>query len=251
VVDRARGRTGAAIAVRLTHAGRRGATRPRRHGTDRPLREGRWPLLGPSPIPYTARSDAPRDLFEHAADVRDDFAAAAAMAAEAGFDALLVDASDGYLLASVISPLSNRRDDEHGGGLGARLRWPLEVLDAVRDAWPADRPLGVRLCVDDRRPGGLTIADGVEIVRRLIDRGIDLLDVAAGHTVPVGLAAPDYRRGYLVGHATTVRNETGAVTLVGGAITTVDEANTILAAGRSDLVTLDPWRYRDPSRERS
>lgn len=251
VLDRSRGGTGAAIAGRITHAGPRGATRPRRHGVDRPLRRGSWPLLAPSPLPYTPRSQTPEDLFDRADDVRDDFAEAARLAAQAGFDAIVVDLSEGYLLAAQISPLTNRRDDEHGGALEARLRWPLEVIRAVREVWPGDRPLGVRLNVDDRRSGGLELTDGLEIVRTLLGEGVGLVDVAAGHTVPDGRGAPDYRRGYLVDHAATVRNETGATTCVGGAITTLDEANTILAAGRADLVVVDPWRYRDPIRRGS
>lgn len=154
----------------------------------------------------------PRDLFGRVDDVRDDFADAAARAAAAGFDVLVLEVSDGYLLTSCLPLLTNRRDDAHGAGPEERLRWPLEVLDAVRDRWPDDRPLAVRLNVDDRRPGGLPIDDALAIVRTLRARGVGLFDVVAGHTIPDGTAGPDYRRGFLVEHASTVRNEAQVVT---------------------------------------
>jgi anthraniloyl-CoA monooxygenase len=142
--------------------------------------------------------------------------------------------------------LTNQRDDDQGGDLDARLRWPLEVLAAVRAAWDHERPLAARLNVDDRRPGGLTIADGVTVARVLHEHGVDLVDVVAGHTIPDGTAAPDYRRGFLVEHASTVRNEVGVVTATSGGITTLDEVNTVLGAGRADLVAMDPAGYGDP-----
>jgi anthraniloyl-CoA monooxygenase len=160
---------------------------------------------------------------------------AARRAAEAGVDVLLVDMADGYLLASFLSPLTNPEDAD-------RAAYPLEVLGAVRAAWPARRPLAVRLVADDRFPGGLTAADGVLLARRLAEAGADLIDVAAGHTVPD--AGADYRRLFNVGLADRVRNEAGVAVIVGGHITRLDEVNTILAAGRADLCRLDPGTYR-------
>jgi anthraniloyl-CoA monooxygenase len=167
--------------------------------------------------------------------VRAAHAEAATRAADAGVDVLLLDMSDGYLLASFLSPLSNPDDDDGTG-------FPLEVLGAVRAAWPADRPLAVRLVADDRVPGGLTPADGVALARRLAEAGADLIDVTAGGTVPD--AAADYRRLFNAALADRVRNEAGVTVIAGGHITRLDEINTILAAGRADLCRLDPYKYR-------
>ena len=229
--------TGARLALRLTHAGRRGATMPRGRGLDRPLRSGGWRLLAPAALPYTARSRRPEPMERAARDaVRAAYADAAGRAATAGVDVLLLDMADGYLLASFLSPLANP------GAGDDRAAYPLGVLAAVRAVWPADRPLAVRLVADDRFPGGLTAADGVVLARRLADAGADLVDVAAGHTVPE--AGADYRRLFNAGLADRIRNEAGVAVIVGGHITRLDEVNTILAAGRADLCRLDPSRYR-------
>ena len=227
--------TGSRLALRLTHAGRRGATMPRGRGLDRPLTSGGWRLRGPSPAPYSSRSRRPEPMDDASrASVVAAHGAAAARAAEAGIDVLLLDMADGYLLASFLSPLTNPAPD--------RTRFPLEVLAAVREAWPADRPLAVRLLADDRIPGGLTPADGVALAGTVSAGGADLLDIAAGHTVPG--AAADYRRLFNAGLADRVRNEAGVAVIVGGHITRLDEVNTILAAGRADLCRLDPRTYR-------
>jgi anthraniloyl-CoA monooxygenase len=165
--------------------------------------------------------------------------AAAARAAEAGVDVLLLDMADGYLLASFLSPLTNA--GEGGDEPVDRAAYPLAVLRAVRAAWPADRPLAVRLVADDRRRGGLTPADGVVLARRLVEAGTDLIDVSAGHTVPD--AAADYRPLFNAGLADRVRNEAGVAVIAGGHITRLDEVNTLLAAGRADLCRLDPRTY--------
>jgi anthraniloyl-CoA monooxygenase len=227
---------GAQAGLLLTHAGRRGSTRPRVHGADIPLREGGWPLLAPSPIAYAPRMPLPRAMTaEDMAAVRAGFAAAAAMAAALGFDVLELDMGHGYLLGSFLSPASNRREDEYGAD---RLRFPLEVLDAVRDAWPEERLLAVRLGVMDGTRHGLQLRDGIAIARELTGHGCALVHVVAGQTVPEAPLA-DYRRGFLTPLADRVRAEARVPTLVGGHLTTPDEANTILGAGRADLVLLD------------
>ncbi|HXF57617.1 MAG TPA: hypothetical protein VNO34_08630, partial [Actinomycetota bacterium] len=211
----------------------RGATRPRRAGLDRPLPEP-WPLLAASDVPYAPWTPRPRPMTEaDMAAVRDAFARAAALAAEARFDLLELDLSQGYLLASFLSPLTNRRPDAYGGTLEGRLRYPLEVLRAAREAWPEDRPLAVRLTATDWAPGGLGPDDAVAIARALAEAGCDLVEPVAGQTVWAD--HPDFRRLYLVPLSDRVRNEAGVPTLVGGRITTADEANTVLAAGRADL----------------
>jgi anthraniloyl-CoA monooxygenase len=231
--------TGARLALRLTHAGRRGATSPRARGLDRPLPAGGWRLLAPAALPYTSRSRRPEPMDAASEErVRAAYGDAAARAAEAGVDVLLLDMADGYLLASFLSPLTNER---HGGKDAALAGYPLEVLAAVRAGWPADRPLAVRLVTDDRLAGGLTPADGVAIARRLSDAGADLIDVTAGHTVPG--APADYRRLFNAGLADRIRNEAGVAVVVGGHITRLDEVNTLLAAGRADLCRLDPRTY--------
>jgi anthraniloyl-CoA monooxygenase len=173
--------------------------------------------------------------------VRDDFAAAAGRAAEAGFDLLELDAAQGHLLASFLSPLANRREDELGGSAEARLRYPLEVVEAVRTAWPTHRPLAVRIAVSDAHARGLQPDEAVAAARRLAEAGVDLFHVSAGHVVPE--ARPDYRRGFLTGLSDVLRNEAGVRTLVGGSLLTADDVNTVLAAGRADLCVLDPRVY--------
>ena len=224
--------TGALVGVRLGHAGRRGATRPT-GGVDVPLRDG-WPLLSASPVPYTPFSAVPAEMSEtDMARVRDDFVAAAGRARDAGFDALELDLADGYLLASFLSPLTNRRDDVYGA---EPLRFPLSVVDAVRSAWSG--LLAARLTITDWARRGLTVEHGIEHARALKDHGVDLVHVRAGHTTVT--AQPEYRRGYLTTLSDRVRNEAGVPTLVGGYLTTPDEVNTVVAAGRADLCLFDP-----------
>jgi len=233
---------GSALALRLGHAGRRGATRPRRTGVDRPLPDGGWPLLAASAIPYTPASAVPK-----AADAGDlervtgQFAAGARRAADAGVQVLMCDLAHGYLLGGFLSPLANRRDDELGGSLEGRLRFPLRVLDAVRAAWPDDRPLWAVLTVTDWAPGGLAPEEAVAAARALAAHGCDLIQVTAGQTTAV--TRPDYGRLHLVGWSDMVRNDAGVPTMAGGGLTTADEVNTVLAAGRADLCLLDPRTY--------
>jgi len=226
------------LALRLGHAGRRGSTRPRREGVDRPLRDGSWPLLAASPIPYAPRSPVPKEMDRTDMDqVRERFARSAGMAADAGFDLLELNFAHGYLLGGFISPLSNRRADQFGGSLENRMRFPLEILEAVRSQWPEDRPLVVSLSVTDWARGGLEVDDGVAVAKFLRERGCDLIHVLAGQSTM--RASPEYGRMYLAPYSDRVRNEAGIPTLAGGNVTTRDEVNTILAAGRADLVVLD------------
>jgi anthraniloyl-CoA monooxygenase len=191
-------------------------------------------------LPYSPRARRPEAMDSAAREaVQTVFVDAASRAADAGVDVLLLDMADGYLLASFLSPLTN--PDDAGLGLEHRARYPLEVLAAVRAAWPVGRPLAVRLVCDDRFAGGLTPADGVVLARWLAGAGADLIDVAAGHTVPE--AGADYRRLFNAGLADRIRNEAGVPVIVGGHITRLDEVNTVLAAGRADLCRLDPRPY--------
>ncbi|MFL6269510.1 MAG: FAD-dependent monooxygenase [Actinomycetes bacterium] len=233
---------GSTLALRLGHAGRRGATRPRRHGVDRPLPEGGWPLLAASAIPYIRGGPVPRAMGPDDMErVAGQFAAAARLAADADVPVLLLDLAHGYLLGGFLSPLANRRDDEFGGTLEGRLRFPLRVVDAVRAAWPTDRALWAAVTVTDWAPGGLEPEEAVAVARALATAGCDLLQVTAGQTSAA--TRPDYGRLSLVGWSDLVRNEAGVPTMVGGGLTTADEVNTVLAAGRADLCLLDPRRY--------
>jgi anthraniloyl-CoA monooxygenase len=229
---------GALAGLQLGHAGGRGATRPRSEGVDLPLRAGGWPLLSASAIPYGPLGAVPGAMDEDdMTGTRADFAAAATRAAAAGFDVLELNFAHGYLVASFISPLSNRRDDRYGGSLDARLRYPIEVLEAVRCAWPEERPLAVRLSVSDWARGGVEVEEGIEVARAMAEHGAQLVHVVAGQTVIGG--APRYRRGYLTALSARVRTEARVPTLVGGWLTTPDEVNTIVAAGRGDLCILE------------
>ena len=233
-------RTPAKIALQLGHAGRRGATRPRAtEPPDRPLRAGAWSLVAASPLPYTPWSAAPTELDRAGMDrMRAAFVAAAGLAQAAGVDLLQIGMAQGYLLGGFLSPLSNRRADAYGGDLAARLRFPLEVFDAVRAVWPAEAPLAVALSATDGAPGGFGVEDAVAVARVLREHGCDLITVLAGQTTADAELA--YGRGFLTPLADRVRNEAGIPTLIGGYLTTSNEVNTVLAAGRADLCILDP-----------
>ena len=220
------------VLLQLGHAGRRGACLPRSVGVDLPLPDG-WELVSASPLPYGPYSAVPTELDAPGlAAVREEFVAAAQRAGELGVDILELDFAHGYLLGSFLSPLTNRRGDEYGR---ERLRYPLEVLDAVRAAW--DGPLAVRLSVTDWASGGLAVDDGVAIARALAEHGCDLVHTVAGQTVHDD--RPEYRRGFLTGMGDRVRAEARVPTLVGGHLPTLDDVNTAVGAGRADLCILD------------
>ncbi len=244
LVESVHAHTQAKVAIQLNHAGRRGSTRPRAEGLDRPLREGNWPLLSASPIPYTPYSQVPEEM--HRADmdrVRDDFVLATRRAHEAGFDLVQLNFAHGYLLASFISLLTNHRNDEYGGDLEHRLHFPLEVFDAVRAAWPQDKPIAVTISVSDCIKGGFEVDDGVVVARMFKDHACDIIAIVTGQTTID--SEPAYGRGFLTPFSDRVRNEAGIPTLVGGYLTTSDEVNTILAAGRADLCIMNPPQLND------
>lgn len=238
----------AKIAVQLAHAGRKGATcTPWSGGYDQPLPAGKdWEILAPSALPYLPHSQAPRPMTRADMDtVRDDFVQAARLAIEAGFDMIELHLAHGYLLSTFISPLTNTRTDEYGGSLENRMRFPLEVFDAIRAVWPAEKPMSVRLSAVDWVPeGGLTIADSVAIARMLKAHGCDLIDVSAGQTTAE--ARPQYGRMFQTPFADAIRQEAGIATIAVGAITTADQVNTIVASGRADLCALARPHLADP-----
>ncbi|WP_372622717.1 bifunctional salicylyl-CoA 5-hydroxylase/oxidoreductase [Falsiroseomonas sp.] len=237
IVDFVHRHSAAKICLQLGHAGRKGATKLMWEGIDQPLPEGGWPVISASPIPYLPHSPVPREMTRADMDsVREEFVAAAHRATRCGFDMLELHCAHGYLLASFLSPLTNTRSDEYGGSIGNRLRYPLEVFNAMRAAWPAEKPMSVRISATDWKEGGLCEADCLAIARAFAAAGADLLDVSTGQTVHD--AEPVYGRMFQVPWSDMIRNEGGVATMCVGNITSADQVNTILGAGRADLVAL-------------
>jgi anthraniloyl-CoA monooxygenase len=246
IVDFVHANSAAKFCLQLGHAGRKGATKLMWEGIDEPLDDGGWPLISASPLPYFPHSQVPREMTR--ADMQaviGDFLRAAERGVRAGFDMLELHCAHGYLLASFISPLTNLRADEYGGSLENRLRFPLEVFTALRRVWPADKPMSVRISATDWKDGGLTGDDAVEVARAFAAAGCDLIDVSSGQTVAD--AEPVYGRMFQTPFSDQIRNEAGLATMCVGAITTADQVNTILAAGRADLVALARPHLVDPA----
>jgi anthraniloyl-CoA monooxygenase len=246
VVDFVHRESPAKIGIQLGHAGRKGATKKLWEGDSEPLEDGEWPIVAPSPLPYFPdRSQTPREMTRADMDAAlGDFVAATRRAREAGFDLLEIHMAHGYLLASFISPLTNRRDDEYGGALANRLRFPLEVFDACREVWPAERPMSVRISAVDWAPGGLTPEEAVDVARLLRLHGCDIVDVSAGQTVPT--QKPVYGRLFQTPFADRIRHEVGIATMAVGNISSHMDVNTIIAAGRADLCLLARAHLFDP-----
>ncbi|MEO8319236.1 MAG: bifunctional salicylyl-CoA 5-hydroxylase/oxidoreductase [Bradyrhizobium sp.] len=246
IVDFVHANSAAKICLQLGHAGRKGATKLMWDGMDRPLEQGGWDTVSASAIPYFPDSRVPREMDRAAmARVKAEFVAAALRGDACGFDMLELHCAHGYLLASFISPLTNTRSDEYGGTLANRLRYPLEVFAAMRAAWPARKPMSVRISATDWADGGITGDDAVVIARAFGEAGVDLIDVSTGQTVRD--AQPIYGRMFQTPFSEQVRNEARVATMCVGNITTADQVNTILAAGRADLVALGRPHLVDPS----
>ncbi|MFF2653135.1 bifunctional salicylyl-CoA 5-hydroxylase/oxidoreductase [Streptomyces sp. NPDC058045] len=236
---------GTALGVQLGHSGRKGSTRLIWEGMDEPLPEGNWPLLAPSPLPYTPHSQTPAALtVGQLAAVREEFTAAARRAATAGFDLLELHCAHGYLLSSFLSPLTNHRTDAYGGSLTGRLRFPLEVFDAVRAVWPEDRPMTVRVSATDWAEGGTTGEDAEACARAFAAHGADAVDVSTGQVVAE--ERPEYGRSYQTPFADRIRNETGVPVIAVGAISSWDDVNSLILAGRADLCALGRPHLYDP-----
>ncbi|MCC6876327.1 MAG: bifunctional salicylyl-CoA 5-hydroxylase/oxidoreductase [Sandaracinaceae bacterium] len=235
----------AKIGVQLAHAGRKGSTKRLWEGMDEPLDEGNWEVIGPSAIAYKDGMHVPRAMDRADMDrIRDAFVHATKLAIGAGFDVLEVHFAHGYLLSSFLTPLSNRRTDAYGGSLENRMRYPLEVFEAMRAVWPKDKPMSVRLSATDWVDGGFTPEDAVIVARALKERGCDVIDVSAGQTSP--LAQPVYGRCFQTPFSEKIRNEAGIPTITVGNIPDADHVNTILLAGRADLCALARPHLRDP-----
>jgi anthraniloyl-CoA monooxygenase len=239
IVDFVHASSRAKLGIQLAHAGRKGSCNLPWEGDD-PLRDARaWQTLGPSALPFQPDWPSTRAMSRADMDaVRADFVAAAQRAARAGFDLVELHMAHGYLLSSFLSPASNKRTDEYGGTLENRLRFPLEVFTAVRAAWPAEKPLAVRVSATDWLPAGagVTLDETVEIVRALRAHGLDLVDVSSAGNVPD--SPVEYGRMYQVPFAERIKHDVGLPVMAVGNIQGVDHANTILAAGRADLCAL-------------
>lgn len=246
IVDFVHGHSAAKICLQLGHAGRKGATRLMWEGMDRPLPEGAWPIISASPLPYYPESQVPREMTRADMDrVKTEFVAAAERGMRAGFDMLELHCAHGYLLASFLSPLTNRRTDDYGGSVENRLRYPLEVFRALREAWPREKPMSVRISATDWVEGGLSNADSVAIAEAFAAEGCDLVDVSTGQTARE--SRPVYGRMFQTPFSDRIRNEAEVATMCVGNITTADQVNTIIAAGRADLVALGRPHLADPS----
>ncbi|MDT0378243.1 bifunctional salicylyl-CoA 5-hydroxylase/oxidoreductase [Streptomyces sp. DSM 42041] len=237
---------GTALGVQLGHSGRKGSTRLMWEGIDDPLPDGNWPVVAPSPLPYRdGVNQVPRALeVSELAGLRDQFVDAARRAAGAGFDLLELHCAHGYLLSSFLSPLTNRRTDAYGGDVRGRLRFPLEVFDAVREVWPEDRALTVRISATDWAEGGTSAEDTLAVARAFADHGADAIDVSTGQVVSE--ERPDFGRSYQTPYADRIRNGLGVPVIAVGAISSWDDVNSLLLAGRADLCALARPHLYDP-----
>jgi anthraniloyl-CoA monooxygenase len=245
IVDFVHDNSYAKIGIQLGHAGRKGSTKRMWEGDSQPLESGGWETISASPLPYYPHSPAPREMDEHAMDrVIEDYVHATSLVEQAGFDWLELHAAHGYLLASFISPLTNQRRDGYGGALENRMRFPLRVFRAVRDAWPAAKPMSVRISAVDWAPGGVDSAEAVAIARAFYDAGADMIDVSAGQTVAE--QKPVYGRLFQTPFSDRIRREAPGATMAVGNISSYTDVNTILASGRADLCLLARAHLWDP-----
>ncbi len=226
------------VSMQIGHAGRKGSTRLAWDAIDMPLQSGGWPLLAPSPLPYIpGTSQVPKKMDRADMDrVKADFVAATRRATSADFDMLEFHAAHGYLMSSFISPLTNQRRDEYGGSLENRCRYPLEVFRAMREVWPAAKPMSVRISAHDWVSGGVTPDDSVDVARLFKEAGADIIHVSSGQVSKE--EAPVYGRMFQVPFSDQIRNELDVPTIAVGNIFEADHVNTIIAAGRADLCAL-------------
>ena len=247
IVDFVHANSDAKIAIQLGHAGAKGSTRVAWEGIDLPLEQGNWPLISASPQQYLdGVSDWSHAMTRADMDrVRDDFVRSTRFAAEADFDWLELHCAHGYLLSSFISPLTNQRSDEYGGSLANRLRYPLEVFNAVRAAWPANLPISVRISANDWVEGGITPDDAIAIARAFKAAGADLIDCSSGQVSK--LEQPVFGRMFQTPFADRVRNEAGIATIAVGAISEADHVNSIIASGRADLCAVARPHLANPA----
>ena len=249
VVDFVHRHSEAKIGIQLGHSGRKGSTKLMWEGIDEPLERGSWDVAGPSPIPYSPANQIPRELSRAELEqITEQFVTATRAATRAGFDVLELHCAHGYLLSSFLSPLSNQRLDAFGGPLENRLRYPLEVFEAVRAAWPAERPVSVRISATDWFEGGNDVEDAVRIAAAFAEHGADAIHVSTGQVVKD--ERPEFGRSYQTPYADRIRNDLGdryrVAVIAVGAISSYDDVNSLLLAGRADLVAVGRPHLYDP-----
>lgn len=246
IVDFVHAETHAKICCQIGHSGRKGSTQVGWEEGDAPLKDGNWPVISASAIPWTPANQVPKEMDRADMDkVLLQFVKATEMAARAGFDMIELHAAHGYLISSFISPMSNTRTDEYGGSLENRMRYPLEVFRAMRAEWPGEKPMSVRISANDWvGSDGVTPAEAVEIARMFAAEGADVIDVSAGQTSTE--ARPIYGRMFQTPFSDRIRNEAGLATMAVGNITEAEQVNQILLAGRADLVCLARPHLADP-----
>ena len=233
------------ICLQLGHSGGKGSTRLMWEGMDEPLAEGGWPVMAPSAVPYKPGMQVPREMTRDDMDrVREELVRATQMAIEAEFDMIELHCAHGYLLSEFITPLSTQRPDDYGGCLENRLRFPLEVFRAMREVWPREHPMSVRISATDWMEGGVDCGDAVEVAKAFHLAGADIIHVSAGQTAAD--AKPVYGRMFQTPFSDRIRNETGIPTIAVGNITDPDQVNSIIAAGRADLCALARPHLADP-----
>jgi anthraniloyl-CoA monooxygenase len=240
------GESAAKVGIQIGHSGRKGSTKLMWEGIDQPLDHGNWEVVAPSPLAYrSGLNQVPRELTRaDLADIRQQFVDAARRADAAGFDVLELHCAHGYLLSSFISPICNQRSDEYGGDLEARLRYPLDVFTAIREVWAADKPMTVRISATDWVDGGITGDDAVTIATRFKAAGAVAIDVSTGQVTPD--EQPAFGRSYQTPFADKIRNTVGIATIAVGVISSYDDVNSLLLAGRADLCALGRAHLYDP-----
>jgi anthraniloyl-CoA monooxygenase len=245
IVDFIHAETTAKICCQIGHSGRKGSTQVGWEDADAPLASGNWPVLSASAIAWSEGNAVPKAMDRSDMDVvLAQFVGSVQMAEAAGFDMIELHAAHGYLLSSFISPLSNTRGDEYGGSLENRMRFPIEVFKAMRAAWPASKPMSVRISANDWIEGGVTPEEAVDIAKMFAAAGADIIDVSAGQTSPD--AQPIYGRMFQTPFSDRIKNEAEIATMAVGNITEAEQVNQILLAGRADLVCLARPHLADP-----
>ncbi len=247
VTDLVHTESAAKIGIQLGHSGRKGSTKLMWEGMDDPLEADNWEVVAPSPLPYRAGvNQTPRELTpSDLKTIKDDFVAAARRADAAGFDLVELHCAHGYLLSSFISPITNQRIDAYGGSLENRMRFPLEVVDAVREVWPVEKPVTVRISATDWVEGGIDTIEAVEIARAFQGAGAAAIDVSTGQITPD--ERPNFGRSYQTPYADAIRNQVRIPTIAVGVISSYDDVNSIILAGRADLCALGRVHLYDPS----
>ncbi|HJS71702.1 MAG TPA: bifunctional salicylyl-CoA 5-hydroxylase/oxidoreductase [Acidimicrobiia bacterium] len=245
IVDFVHEHSSARIGLQIGHSGRKGSTKLMWEGDTDPLDDGNWPIMGPSPIKYRPDSQVPNEMTRSdLEEVQAQHVSATRRAQRAGFDWLELHFAHGYLISSFLTPLANQRSDEYGGSLENRMRYPLEIFDAVREVWPEGKPISVRISATDWVEGGFDGDDAVAFARKLMEHGCDLIDVSTGQTTIE--ARPDYGRLYQTPFSDRIRNEVGIATMSVGAVSSIDDVHNILVAGRADLCVLARPHLVDP-----